>query len=133
MNLYTDGGCTNNNQSDMKKRKMIIAVSDEDGTILLDKTKEGGSNNVAELWAIAECLALMQSCGQEEVTIHTDSQCAAAWVTKGRIGKHLNDRMTVIELLEAIRDLRFEVKTTIKWVPREHNLAGHYIERQYGL
>jgi ribonuclease HI len=56
MILYTDGGCSGNDQLDLSKRKMIAVVSDERGKILIDKHQHGGSNNIAELLAVKGAL-----------------------------------------------------------------------------
>ena len=45
--LYSDGGCSGNEQLDPSKRKMVAVVSDEHGKVLIDKHVEGGSNNIA--------------------------------------------------------------------------------------
>ncbi len=57
MKIYTDGGCTGN-QKVSNKRRMRIVVADETGIPLVEKTLQGGSNNIAELWAVAEALLL---------------------------------------------------------------------------
>ena len=50
--LYADGGCSGNDQPDLSKRKMVAVVSDEHGTVLIEKHEHGGSNNIAELIAV---------------------------------------------------------------------------------
>jgi len=70
--------------------------------------------------------------GYEAIEIRTDSTNNLAWV-HGRIGQKLNDRAAVLDLYGAIRALRERVRLELVWVPREENLAGHYIEAKTGL
>ena len=56
MILFVDGGCTNSNQKDISLRQMRMVVMTSKGDLLIDKTQEGGSNNIAELLAIKEAL-----------------------------------------------------------------------------
>ena len=131
MKLYTDGGC-HGNQLKIKDRKMRIVVTDETGVVLLEKFKTGGSSNVAELWAIAEALVLMQNCNLNEIIeIHTDSKVAIAW-SHGRIGT-VDDPKSVHNLNVAILNVAITNvcegrRVSIKWIPRAKNLAGIYIE-----
>ena len=130
--LYTDGGCTGNEQRDCSKRKMVAVVSDDRGQILIDKHQEGGSNNIAELLAVKEALLWCVAHKIGDVEIRTDSRNNLAWVG-GKIGKKLNDRDTVLNLKDAIEACRSKVNFTLTWIPREKNYAGHYIQRKYQL
>jgi ribonuclease HI len=127
MKMYTDGSC-NNNEPDPKKRIIRAVVTDENGICLVDKTLTGGSSNIAELWAVAEALAFAKSGSIPALDVYTDSRNNLAWIN-GRVGKKLNDRATVWNLIAAITNFRECVQLTVSWVPREQNLAGHYIER----
>ena len=61
--LYIDGGCSGNNQPDMTKRRMIAAVTDSEGQILMEDQILGrGSNNIAELWAVMLALTWCVRC-----------------------------------------------------------------------
>jgi ribonuclease HI len=126
MKLYTDGGCTNN-QNDPTKRQMRIVVADETGMVLAEHTMKGGSNNIAELWAVAEALVFANGCGIGDLDLYTDSQNTLAWLD-GNVGKKLNDRVAVMNLLHTINTLRERVRMTVTWIRRENNLAGIYIE-----
>lgn len=106
---------------------MRIVVSDEAGIVLVEKTLKGGSSNVAELWAVAEAMPFAKSCGITDLTIYTDSRNTLAWLD-GRIGKKLNDRVAVMNLLLTINGARRQVKMAATWIPREQNIAGIYIE-----
>lgn len=131
--LYTDGGCAGNEQLDPSKRKMIAVVANDQGHILIDKHQEGGSNNIAELLAVKEALLWCIENRIGDVEIRTDSTNNLAWVGGDKVGKKLNDRDMVLDLKAAIDACRSKVKLTLSWIPRENNLAGHYIQRKYQL
>ncbi len=131
--LYTDGGCSGNEQRDLSKRKMIAAVSDEHGTILIDKHQEGGSNNIAELLAVKEALEWCVANKIGDVEIRTDSTNNLAWVLGKKVGKKINDRDAVLALKTSIDACRSQLNLFLKWIPRKHNLAGHYVEKKYQL
>jgi ribonuclease HI len=131
--LYTDGGCSGNEQRDLSKRKMIAAVSDEQGTILIDKHEEGGSNNIAELLAVKEALVWCVANKIGDVEIRTDSTNNLAWVLGKKVGKKINDRDAVLALKTSIDACRSQLILSLKWIPREQNLAGQYVEKKYHL
>lgn len=131
--LYVDGGCSKNNQPDPSKRQMVAVVTDAIGGVISDYQAEGGSNNVAELMAVADALLHCVENQIREVEIRTDSRNNLAWVLGKRLGKNLNDKPTVQHLKDLITSYRTTVKLTLTWVPREKNLAGHYIESTYSL
>jgi ribonuclease HI len=128
MKVYTDGSC-NNNEPDPKKRIVRVVVTDETGSVLVDKTLTGGSSNIAELRAVAEALAFAKSGGVPDLDVYTDSRNNLAWIN-GRVGKKLNDRTAVLNLIAAIMNFCETIRLTLTWIPREQNLAGHYIEHQ---
>lgn len=132
--LYTDGGCSGNDQLDLSKRKMISVVANLAGDVLIDKHQQGGSNNIAELQAVKEALLWSINNNYSEVEIRTDSRNNFSWVFGKKVGKHINDRSSVLFLKTAI----FAARSTLKdfkmtWVPREANVAGFYIEQKYQL
>lgn len=131
--LYTDGGCTGNEQRDCSKRNMVAVVSDDEAIILIDKHQEGGSNNIAELLAVKEALLWCIENKIGDVEIRTDSRNNLAWVLGKKVGKKLNDRDAVLNLKAAIDAFRSKVNLTLTWIPREKNLAGHYIQKKYQL
>ena len=133
MILYTDGGCSGNEQLDPSKRKMVAVVSDEHGTVLIDKHVEGGSNNIAELLAVKEALSWCIANKIGDVEIRTDSRNNLSWVLGKKVGKKINDRNAVIVLKTSIDACRSQLSLFLRWIPREQNLAGHYIEKKYQL
>lgn len=131
--LYVDGGCAGNGQKEIAARRMVAVVTDETGRVVFDGERVGGSNNIAELWAVAEALTLAKADGTREVEVRTDSKNNLAWVLGRRLGKNLNDRDAVVALKARVEILRRDVAVTLTWVPRDQNLAGHYIEQRYQL
>lgn len=130
--LYTDGGCSGNDQPDASKREMIAVVSDSNGNVLMETQVHGGSNNIAELLAVKEALVWAKEHGCDAIEIRTDSRNNLSWVA-GRIGNKLNDRGTVLDLCNSINRLRERFQVDLIWIPRDANLAGQYIEARYGL
>ena len=130
--LYTDGGCSLNDQPDASKRQMIAVVSDSNGNVLMETEAHGGSNNIAELLAVKEALVWATEHGYDAIEIRTDSRNNLAWIA-GRIGTRLNDRDAVLALYESINRLRERVQVDLVWIPRAVNLAGQYVEAVYGL
>jgi len=130
--LYTDGGCSGNDQPDATKREMIAVVSDSAGNVLVEAQAHAGSNNIAELLAIKEALVWATERGCQAIEIRTDSRNNLAWVA-GRIGNRLNDRGAVLDLYNSINRLRERVQVDLIWIPHAVDLAGQYIETRYGL
>jgi prepilin-type processing-associated H-X9-DG protein len=125
MKLFTDGSC--DNFLDITDRKMVIVVTDDAGAVLVEKTLSGGSSNIAELWAVTEALVWAKEAQVGEIEVLTDSRNNLAWLD-GHIGKKLNDRTAVMNLLTAIDNLKKYVNMSVLWIPREENLAGMYLE-----
>jgi ribonuclease HI len=131
--LYTDGGCTNNNQTDVAKRVMSVAVVDDRGDELLVLNEEcGGSNNIAEFLAVKEALTWVKQQGYKELQIRTDSKSNLSWA-EGRIGAKINDRERVWRTYNEIAALRREIKVELRWIPREHNSAGIFLDAMIPL
>lgn len=117
--LYTDGGCSNNDQKDISKRSMVFVVTDNWGNVLIDKAQQGGSNNIAELLAVREALTWVVQEKRPTVEIRTDSRNNFAWVLGKKVGKHLNDRTTVLAIKNVIDGLRQHIELKLVWVPRK--------------
>lgn len=130
MVVYVDGGCTGNGQKDVSKRLMVSVVTDEDGIVLRESSRSGGSNNIAELEAVALALLVAEAAGVRTLTVRTDSRNNLAWVKNTKLGKRLNDREAVLRLRAEIAQLRASIALTLEWVPRDKNLAGHELERR---
>jgi len=131
--VYTDGGCSANGQLDMTKRRMVVVVANDAGSVLVHREDEGGSNNIAELWAVAEALEWAATQPAQPLEIRTDSKNNFSWTFGRTLGKDINDRAAVEALQARIAEARKHVVFRLVWVPREENLAGHVIEERYGL
>jgi ribonuclease HI len=134
MVLYVDGGCSANGQLDLTKRRMVAIVTDDQGVVLSERHLSGGSNNIAELIAVRDALIWARDHDQpSQFEIRTDSRNNIAWVFSKKIGKKLNDRAAVEALRIEITQLRQRVDMRLEWIPRDENIAGHVIEKRYGL
>src|ERR1017187_7283112 len=80
MTFYVDGGCKGNNFLDESKRTMRAVVCDDAGTALIDLEMKGGTNGIAELWALVEGMIVARHAKLEEVQIYTDSSNLIGWV-----------------------------------------------------
>lgn len=131
--IYIDGGCSNNGQRDISIREMISVVTDDEGVVLADLEGFGGSNNIAELIALREAIIWAIKEKLDEVCIISDSKNTLAWYRNGVRNKKINDYERTVAILEEIKTLRKLISIDLKWLPREENLAGHYIENKYHL
>ena len=132
--LYIDGGCSGNGQHDLTKRRMVSVVTDEAGIVLSETLTAGGSNNIAELLAVRDASRWCGMQGIHQAHVMTDSQNNQSWTFGTKVGMGINDRPTVMAIkaeLTAAFVAGFDL--TLTWVPREQNLAGHYIERVHAL
>ena len=132
--LYIDGGCSGNGQHDLTKRRMVSVVTDEAGIVLSETLTAGGSNNIAELLAVLDAIRWCGMQGIQQAHVMTDSQNNQSWTFGTKVGMGINDRPMVMAIkaeLTAAFVAGFDL--TLTWVPREQNLAGHYIERVHAL
>ena len=132
--LYIDGGCSGNGQHDLTKRRMVSVVTDEAGIVLSETLTAGGSNNIAELLAVRDAIRWCGMQGIHQAHVMTDSQNNQSWTFGTKVGMGINDRPTVMTIkaeLTAAFVAGFDL--TLTWVPREQDLAGHYIERVHAL
>lgn len=137
--LFVDGWCSKSNQKNVKDRIMIWVVTDDTGKVLEEKRKKGGSNNIAEFLAIREALKYCVVNNIKNVVICSDSSCAISWYYKEFdeekfLNKKINNAQEVLNIKKDIDCLLLEMENIIvKQIPREENLAGHYIENKYSL
>jgi len=133
--LYTDGGCTLNDQLDYSRRTMVSVVTDNFGTVVSEVwDHDGGSNNIAEILAIKDAMTYATSINVMQVEIKTDSRVAIAWFKSLKVGKKINNPEYTKMILNDIRNLKERVNAELTWTPRAENLAGIYIEDNlYGI
>lgn len=136
MILYIDGGCSGNGQKDITKRKMVSVVTDGEGLVIDERDGQGGSNNIAELEAV---LLAVSRCAflKGDHLIYTDSKNNLYWA-KGHISRKVNDYERTLSIYRSIKNFEKiakenDSKWRLKFIPREYNLAGHYIENKYSL
>lgn len=121
--IYVDGGCSGN------PGPMRIAMFSEDLSIKTVLDNGNGTNNIAEYHALIYALAIAQSV-EDNITITSDSklvveQVNGRWKVKDpKLTGLCKDAKKLIDLREQL----FGFSTTLQWVSREHNLAGHMLE-----
>jgi len=136
--LYTDAGTHNNGKRGYQKT--IIVVTDEIGTVLVEKWIGDYTNNEGEILAIVNALAEIDPNQPKE--IYSDSQIAVNWTLRGwpeklrnkhrkTVGEKLNNRLALY--IEEAQLLLKSSNSTIQWIPREENIAGQYIEKTYEI
>ncbi len=136
--LYVDAGTQNNGQRG--RQRTIIVVCDENGLVLLERWIGDYTNNEGEIIAIKN--ALEEVAPDRQKMIYSDSTIAVGWTLRGwkpklrnkhrnTVGKELNDRLALC--IEQAGKLLRETKSSIEWIPREDNLAGHYIEKTFDI
>jgi ribonuclease HI len=131
--LYTDGGCSGNEQRYLARRRMVAVVTADDGCVLVHDQAVGGSNNIAELLAVVAALRWCSDRSVRVVEIRTDSKNNLAWASGRQPGKNINDRARVLALQSEIASYRRHVQFSLTWIPRDQNRAGQFIDARYGL
>lgn len=141
---YIDGGCSRNGSPDARG---IAVATDSKGSPIFDvklSTDVGFkklkpsiiTNNVAEFEAFRRLVYELPSMtfnlkAGDKVTVFSDSEilvkCAnAEWTCK-------QGHLAVILLDTIFQVLKIDLEIELKWLPREDNLAGIYIENKYKL
>ena len=133
--LYCDAGTRNNGQKG--KQDTVVVVCNEKGEILLENWIGDFSNNEGEIQGIIACLRDYSD--EKPVHVFTDSQIARNWAINGWTPVHQKrlekEKLTSRHksFIESAHELYIKTGSTITWIPREENLAGHYIEAKTGL
>ena len=114
---YCDGSTYKNGQPGQDSSYLILCP---DGDIIRKHIGDF-SINQAELFAIEEAIELA---GMGDIIV-TDSRTAYLWILNfkpNKNNKHVADRVKSLVPYAQAKDL------SIKWLPREDNLAGKIIE-----
>lgn len=119
MNIYVDGGTSNNGLFGFQKSRSVV-FSDK---LLLDLEIGDKTNNEAELTAMILGIYFRPK------KIFSDSQLVVNWAN----GKWKTKKSRLIPQVEMLRVLLSFSKPEVIWIPREKNLAGIYIEETYGI
>jgi ribonuclease HI len=119
MIYFVDGFVLDKNPS---PRGGGFTVVNERGELIVNHTilRPGFTNNDGELLAIGYAAFI----AQPGDTIVTDSECAAAWVASGLPKK----RRDLATKCQRIKSYVWKKQLTVRWQPRDENLAGHYNE-----
>ena len=121
--IFVDGACSGN------PGPMRIAVFSDDLKIETVMPILSGTNNIAEYRALIYALAIAQSI-EDDIIIKSDSklvveQVKGNWKVKD---PKLIPLCADARLLIETREQLFNASTTLQWLPREQNLAGHMLE-----
>jgi len=122
LSFFADAGVKHNGNWGGKQQARI-AVHDGQG-IVVDEVIGDYTSNQAEILAIRKGLELLEAEGGG--TLYSDSQIAVNLVNRRWRGKN-----PVLKLLTAGTIVPGNCE--VVWVPREINLAGHYIEAVYSV
>jgi len=133
--LFCDAGTKNNGQKG--RQQTIVVVCDEKGTVLMEKWIGDYSNNEGEILGIIACLKDFSE--DKPIEVRTDSKIAANWTVRGWSKYHekqlrkakLTDRHK--KFISLAYELHLKTKSTITWISRDENLAGHYIEEKHSI
>lgn len=130
MTIYTDAGTKRNGQKG--KQETIIVVADNQGKVLFEKQIGDYTNNEGEILAIIA--ALKNVYPMQSIKIKSDSQIAVNWTKRGK-NKKKSKRLTGrhFSFINTAHTLLYLSNSDIEWIPREQNLAGHYIENKFKL
>ena len=107
---------------DSSLKKACVVVEGQEPTIL-PYTKEQ-TNNSGEYKAVILALAIAIVVKLEEVEVLTDSQLVAKQVS----GEWACRAKHLLPLRDRVREFAQLTKATIRWIPREENLAGKALE-----
>ena len=138
--LYTDGACKFNNSTDISKRKMYICFVDSskkdipsDPMMRNFQIREpiaisrqyGGSNNLAELIALHECLTYCIKWRYKDILIKVDSKILSYWFKSGKVKKDINLPGITQEILNKTKELEKKFDSIkLEVISRNDNLAG---------
>ncbi|GAH25275.1 unnamed protein product [marine sediment metagenome] len=128
--IFVDGACSGN------PGPMRIAVFSNNPkikavmpTLSVDGTSNIGTNNIAEYHALIYALAIAQHI-EDDIIIKSDSKLVVEQVNgnwKVKDPKLIPLRKDARVLIDMRKQL-FNVSTTLVFIHREHNLAGHLLE-----
>jgi ribonuclease HI len=132
---YCDAGTANNGQKG--NQKTIVVIANEKGGVVFEKQIGDYSNNEGEILGIIA--SIREFAKDKPVSVLSDSNVAVNWANRGwttlneknyKKGK-LTERHK--KYIQMANELLVKTKSVVSWIPREENLAGHYIEEKYKL
>lgn len=123
---YVDAGTRANGT---EKQDSIAVVTDQGGLVLVEEHIGFMTNNEAEYTALNLCLLYLAQNRIKNVTILSDSRLIVEQVNMNWKVKSSH----LLQYRDAAINMNKQVVAMLKWVPREYNMAGHYIEESYGI
>lgn len=123
--IFTDGGTINNGQSN--QRSFIAVWQGKKGRLICEKDIGDKTNNEAEYIALITALEWAKGKNIRRAIFKTDSQ-----LIKKQIGFEWGVRASHLTFYrDKARKLLMEIDGLLRWVSREENMAGIYLEEKY--
>lgn len=120
---YTDGGTTNNGKLNQESRICVI----KNGKLLTTKSVGNKTNNQAEYLALIEALKLRKKA--KKAIVYCDSQLIVNSIKRNwKMKKSPHLKELQIEALGLVDE-----DIDLKWIVRDNNLAGQYLENIYRI
>ena len=118
--IYSDGGCSNNQNAELRRAFFSFLIFDLDGNEVEHHTENmpgHPTNNVAEYEGLLNALRAVKKYNPEEVEVFTDSQL----VVKQLNGEFKIKNGALKILARQVKDAEADLgcKLTIKWVSRD--------------
>lgn len=118
--VYVDAGVTDNGNRNGKQSARICI---HDGTqVIVDEPIGSHTSNEAELLAVKRAFGLVEA----PAIVISDSQLAVNLISR-RWRAHKQN------LKDLLSDIRIPEDIALRWVPRDQNKAGQYLESTYGI
>jgi ribonuclease HI len=115
MKIYCD--------SSLKEVCLVVVLDDGSRQIYREAYRHAVTNNVGEYRAVIWALTKAKICRWKDVEILTDSQLVVEQVN----GAWMCRKAHLKPLLQQVRELLGQTVATLRWVPREENLAGQVL------
>lgn len=120
---YTDAGTKNNGKFGYQETRIVIC--NDTGTVIHEEEIGDKTCNEGEVTALIWAMDNLP----RPLHLMCDSQLAVNWAK----GSYKTKIERLKPLIKKLRLALAESEADLEWIPREFNLAGHYIEEKYGL
>ncbi|MDP2655702.1 MAG: hypothetical protein Q8P17_04245 [bacterium] len=121
--FYCDAGTKNNGQ--YGKQQTVVLVTDVTGKVLIEEWIGDKTNNEGELVAIIRAATI----APRGALILSDSDLAVKWIGGQYRTKIDRLKPLIYDAISAVTKKNIQ----LKWISRDDNLAGHYIEYKHSL
>ena len=124
--IYTDGACLGN-----PGPMGIGIVVQADGKIIRKESipLERGTNNEAELTAMAVALERAVQLKESNITLKSDSE----WAVKMANGEYNLKQERLRPLLDRVQKAMVKAQASVNWIPREENSQADYLSKQAAM